>query len=282
MTRTPFADKDLARSLAADAREAGEWVRAASALAGLSPASLEVGGGTAVYVGPGSVLNGTSGLGFRGPVSSAQIVEIETFFAERGEAATIEVCPLADHSLTTELGRRGWVPDEFENVLYLALDEIGPEDGAPACGPDELWPVDLRVSTRVVEPDERALWADVMARGFAEGEPTAIERETATIVSGRDDLIYVLGLLDDEPAGTGQLGIRRHVAHFNSDSTLSRFRGRGIQSALLRARIWLAKAADCELAVIEAEPGSRSQRNMERLGFRVAWTNITFRKGGGA
>ena len=279
MMRTPFADKDLARSFAADAREAAEWVRVASRIPGLAPASLEVGGGTAVFIAPGSVLNGTSGLGFRGPVSARELEEIEDFFADHGEPATIEVCPLADPSLADRLGKRGWVPDGFENVLYLALDEVGPEDGAPACGPDELWPVDLRVSTRVIEPDERELWADVMARGFAEGEPTALERQTAAIVSGRDDLIFVLGMLEDEPAGAGQLGIRKHVAHFNSDATLSRFRGHGIQSAMLRARIWIAKAADCDLAVIEAEPGSRSQRNMERLGFRIAWTDVTFRKG---
>ena len=72
--------------------------------------------------------------------------------------------------------------------------------------------------------------------------------------------------------------VRKHGAILTSDATLPSFRGRGIQSALLRARIWIAGASDCVLAVIEAEPGSSSQRNMERLGFRVAWTDVCFRK----
>jgi len=280
MTRTPFADKELARSLAADAREAEEWVRVASRFPGLAPASLEVGGGTAVYVSPGSPLNSASGLGFRGAVASAEIAEVEAFFAERDEPATIEVCPLADPSLIARLGERGWSAVSFRNTLYLALADAGAEDGAPACGPDDLWQVDSHVSTRVVEPSEREQWADVLALGFSDGEPTADERQLARIVAARDENSYLLGLVDDEPAGVGRLSIRKHVAHFNSDATLKRFRGHGIHSAVLRARIWIAKAADCELGVIEAEPGSRSQRNMERLGFRVAWTDVTFRKPG--
>ena len=278
MSRTPFADKELARSLAVDIREASEWVRSASHIDGLKPEALEVGGGTALYVSPGSILNGSSGLGFRGPVSPSEVAAVEEFFTGHGEPASMEVCPLADPSLVEQLVMRGWFPAEFENVLYLELDEFGPEDGAPACSPGDLRPVDPRVSTRVAEPDERELWADVVARGYAEPTPTDADREIARIIAGREDLILVFGMLDDEPAGAGQLGIRKHVAHFNSDATLSRFRGHGIQTALLRARVWIAKAADCDLAVIEAAPGSRSQRNMERLGFRVAWTNVTFAK----
>ena len=36
----------------------------------------------------------------------------------------------------------------------------------------------------------------------------------------------------------------------------------------------MAKAASCEFAVTEAQPGGTSQRNMERLGFRVVYTRV--------
>ena len=32
--------------------------------------------------------------------------------------------------------------------------------------------------------------------------------------------------------------------------------------------------AGCDLAVTESAPGSASQRNMERLGFRIAYTRV--------
>jgi hypothetical protein len=63
------------------------------------------------------------------------------------------------------------------------------------------------------------------------------------------------------------------------DSTLPHYRKRGIQQAVQRHRLLLAQAAGCELAVTEAAPGGASQRNMERTGFRVAYTHVEFAKG---
>jgi hypothetical protein len=51
-------------------------------------------------------------------------------------------------------------------------------------------------------------------------------------------------------------------------------RRRGAQSALLAERCRAAAAAGCSLAIAEAEPGSTSQRNMERLGFCVVYTRV--------
>jgi hypothetical protein len=36
----------------------------------------------------------------------------------------------------------------------------------------------------------------------------------------------------------------------------------------------MGEAAGCEFAVSESHPGSTSQRNMERLGFRVVYTRV--------
>ena len=60
--------------------------------------------------------------------------------------------------------------------------------------------------------------------------------------------------------------------------TLSEFRGRGLQTALLRARLASAAAAGCEYAVIVTQGGTTSQRNCERLGFRVAYSKVTVLK----
>jgi len=38
----------------------------------------------------------------------------------------------------------------------------------------------------------------------------------------------------------------------------------------------LADEAGCDLAVTEAVPGGGSQRNMERLGFRIVYTHVEF------
>jgi hypothetical protein len=41
---------------------------------------------------------------------------------------------------------------------------------------------------------------------------------------------------------------------------------------LIQARLTFAAAADCDLAKVTTLPGSGSQRNVERQGFRVAYT----------
>ena len=50
---------------------------------------------------------------------------------------------------------------------------------------------------------------------------------------------------------------------------------RGLQTALLRARMAAAVEAGCEYAVVVTQGGSASQRNAERLGFRVAYSKVT-------
>ena len=57
--------------------------------------------------------------------------------------------------------------------------------------------------------------------------------------------------------------------------TLAEYRGRGLQTALLRARMAAATKAGCEYAVVVTQGGTTSQRNAERLGFRVADSKVT-------
>jgi GNAT superfamily N-acetyltransferase len=58
-------------------------------------------------------------------------------------------------------------------------------------------------------------------------------------------------------------------------STLTEYRGRGLQTALLLHRMHAAAEAGCELAVIVTLGGTTSQRNAERLGFTVAYSKAT-------
>jgi GNAT superfamily N-acetyltransferase len=48
-------------------------------------------------------------------------------------------------------------------------------------------------------------------------------------------------------------------------------RGRGLQVELVRARLAWATAQGCDLAASATEPGTASQRTLERCGFRAAY-----------
>jgi hypothetical protein len=72
----------------------------------------------------------------------------------------------------------------------------------------------------------------------------------------------------------GGMSIHDGVALLAGASTIPEWRHRGAQGALLQSRLDYAVQAGCDLAMIGAEPGSASQRNAERQGFRIAYTRI--------
>ena len=55
-------------------------------------------------------------------------------------------------------------------------------------------------------------------------------------------------------------------------ATAPAHRRRGIQSALLSARLIDAAAAGCDVAVVTVQPGSRSQQNVQRQGFHLLYS----------
>lgn len=263
---TPFADAALAARL--EAVSAHENERFAAAALRLDPASTAasawIAGGCAVYLGPGAVLNQATGLGLDGPVTAEDVDELEAFFNTRGARAKVNVCPLAHPTLAGELSRRGYRVDDFENVLVMALE---PATAPPAPDP--------AIDIREAGPELWELWGRQVARGFsAPGDATEADLALGHLIAHQEGIARFLAYVDGEPAGTGELAIRDGLGWLSADTTLPAYRGRGIQSAMQRARLTRAWEAGCDLAVTESHPGSGSQRNMERLGFRVAYTRV--------
>ena len=79
---------------------------------------------------------------------------------------------------------------------------------------------------------------------------------------------------DSKPIAAGSLAIHNGVALLAGASTIPEWRGRGAHRALLQSRLDYAARSACDLAMVCAEPGSASQRNAERQGFRIAYTRI--------
>lgn len=258
------ADAELAARLEAlTAREMWRMARAAhEVFPDREAVAIEVAGGVAAYVGEGSPINEAFGLGFDGEVTEDDIALLERFYEWRKTRGKVAICPFAHSSLPRLLGERGWVPETFENLLGMHI----------AAGDD--WSA-TDVEVRQCAPEERDLWARVVAVGFASPAlPTQAELDLGHIVASREGAMHFLAWVDGEPAGTGELVIEEGVGWLSGDTTLPPYRGRGIQRAMQVARLRAARDAGCTLAVTESVPGSGSQRNMERLGFRVLYTRI--------
>jgi GNAT superfamily N-acetyltransferase len=85
----------------------------------------------------------------------------------------------------------------------------------------------------------------------------------------------------DRRRRTGALICRGGVALFAGASTVPAARHQGAQRALFEARMRVARAHGCDIAMVCTAPGSASQRNAERQGFRIAYTRIKWRLGDG-
>jgi GNAT superfamily N-acetyltransferase len=261
---------DLALAVRIEAVAARVCRECTLALARLRPDSgattIDVAGGIACFAGVGSPMTQAMGLGLDGPVSVDDIGRLEAFYNDRGSPVQVVTCPLADPSLAAVLGSRGYRPVEFENILYLALD---PADPSPLPPPG--------IRARPISPDESDAWADALSEGFAGtvGAPPEL-REIALMILGATGATHFLALADGTPAGGGTLFADASVAFLAGSATRPSHRNRGIHTALLHARLAHARHHGCDLAVMGALPGSGSQRNVERLGFRVAYTRVAF------
>jgi GNAT superfamily N-acetyltransferase len=234
----------------------------------------EIAGASVLYDGPDSMVTQTFGLGTDGGVRAEDLEAIESFFTERGSATQHEVCPLAGVATTAALVARGYVPVEMSNVLARPLDGLGSREDAPS-GDDATAP-----RVRVAQPGDEAVWADTVARGWDMGPAfDDMLRGFARVGFARTGTTSFLAEIDGRPIASASLGMHHGVAVFAGAATIPGARRRGAQRALIAARLAWAKAGGCDVAMMAAEPGSRSQHNAERNGFRVAYTRTKWKRG---
>lgn len=270
--------RDLARRVESGWARLGE----ASALAygrlrpGADVAVLAVAGGLAVSYGPGSPLAGmlsqAQGMGLAGAVLDSDLDRLQAFYGDREKTHSVEVATLADPGFLPALARRGYRPTETTHMLARRL---GPEDvglhsaeggGGPMVVPG-------------VGPNA-PLTADVVTRGFFDGpgEPPEGLGEVMIALTAAPGSSSWLALVASEagptPVGGASLFVAEGLAFLAGDATLPAFRGLGAQRALIQARLAEAARLGCALAVACAQPGSVSQRNYERQGFRLIFARV--------
>lgn len=266
----PFVDLALSQRLErAEAHANRRFVESrAKRVPALGAGWMEAGGAYALFDGVGSPLTQSFGLGVFEPVTPAVLEALETFFASRGSDSIHEVSPLADPSALALLNERGYRPCELTSILFQPL---------PAAAPAGPLPVDLEV--RLAHDDEREVWAATTLQGWSEF-PEALDfiASFGPTAAAAEDTHQFMVVQRGAPIATGSLSIHGDVALLAGASTVPAARGQGAQRALLAARLAYAGAQGCSVAMMGASPGSGSQRNAERSGFRIAYTRIKWHR----
>jgi GNAT superfamily N-acetyltransferase len=163
----------------------------------------------------------------------------------------------------------------FENVLGRAID--GEPEPVATAG------VDVRRSG----DEEFEAWHRVIADGFAHPDTQGVasheEFPDDIIERAERDLaaaggVRYIALRDDIAAGGAGLRIADGVAQMTGAATAPAHRRRGVQTALLAARLADAASAGCDIAVATTQPGSKSQHNVQRRGFHLLYTRAVLIK----
>jgi ribosomal protein S18 acetylase RimI-like enzyme len=251
-----FADESLARRL----EDVGnkfmlEWLagtgaelgRFGAAIAAVDPSRPEL-----------DFVNRVYGLW---PEDVDRVDEIAAFYRRHGVRAWLELAPSERFGhLATALATAGAAQIGFHTMLH----------GAPSAGP--AYEVEIE---RAVDPE---LFADVILRGHGVPDGARVRDRASVARWGEiEGWRLYLARVQGEPAGAAMLSIDDDLGYLANASTLPDFRRRGVQTALIAARIADSEAARCDAVSSQAEFGSTSQRNLERAGLRVAYTKAVWR-----
>ncbi len=256
-----FVDLDLARRLEMAETILPDCYEALRRYGPSDPiALLKVAGGYAFCCGPDYPVNQIVGMGLYDEVTTADLDQLEDFFRSRGVPCSVVLSPLAHASLRALLGERGYSIAEFNTVLIRRIQ------------PEEAFSPPPGIAIERVSDDTVGPWMGAIARGF---EQDIVVAESVfggfAVLPGA---LPFLARIEDKVVGGcgGRVIPEARIAAFFGTATLPEYRGRGVQSALIAKRLQEAALAGCEYAVVSTNPGSGSQRNMERRGFHVAYT----------
>jgi GNAT superfamily N-acetyltransferase len=232
----------------------------------IGAAEEEICGGHMIFAGLGSPIGRAVGMGLDRIFTTEDLDRVEQFYRSHHAPAQLDVCPLHDSELFAMFKERGYAIAELNNVLYRRLT---PEEEFP--------PPPQQCEIRRSSSNEAEAAAAIVDRAFfPDGVPKEFAGLLAPLYQMEGALTFVATVEGKIAAcGAGLMIPEHRVFGLFGAGTLSEFRGRGLQTALLRARMAAAAEAGCEYAVIVTNGGTTSQRNAERLGFRVAYSKVT-------
>ena len=206
-------------------------------------------------------------LGVRGPVDRDQLARAEAFYEQRESAITVTTSPWTDPSLFALLAGEYRIA-QLDNVLVRSLAKDGTSVEPAVRAPPG-------VSIARVPRDGAVAWGALVRAGFG---AEADDAHAATIDGVFDapeshTTSLFTASVDGVPAGGAAVTVEDGVAFFFATATVAKYRRRGVQGALVAARLAHARDRGADLALVVTAPGSASEQNLEgRCGFRVAYT----------
>ncbi|CAM3680573.1 GNAT family N-acetyltransferase [Deinococcus frigens] len=205
----------------------------------------------AVHAGPNLPVDTAWHDGTR-PPTAGELNAFEAFSVQHDQPATLHLLSAFASPVLPLLKERGY---ELDYLLHAYIHDL---TNLPEQPPTQI------------RSEGAEAWAVLAARAFGPGT----EEIMAVVANAPGTQLFVADM-DAAPAATAALSITEGVAAFHGTATLPEFQGRGLQTALLADRLNVAAQAGADLASVFVTPGTGSERNVERAGFRLVGARLT-------
>jgi GNAT superfamily N-acetyltransferase len=236
---------------------------------------------------PGLWVNAAAGFGMSGPIPRDRFHAMVEFYTSAGIEPRVELSPFVHPENLQHLEALGFGIRAFEFILYRKLGDAR-EQFAPVV------PAPAGLTIEVVDPSNAELvhlWARVSCGAFLppEKQPPPEFIALTEKCARHPRCTAVLARIDGEPAGGGGMEVwthpdrrarLRHIATLWGVAVRPEFRRRGIQQALIAARLAMARDRGIQVVTIGSRPGVATERNVRRMGFAVAYTKVMMAKAG--
>jgi hypothetical protein len=251
--------------------------RIGASLHGIASEVVPLADGWMVFDAPGSPVNKICGIGLDRPLTDEELDELVAFFTKRGAEPKVELSPFSSPALLEGLARRGFILREFENTLVRAI----PAD-AKALLPGG-WPDGVTVER--VDPTNKSAVREQLVVSFSGFFPEGATLPDGLIEFGMraaqmPECDMFVARVDGEAVGGGSCESRNGVTMLFGTSVKPGHRRRGIQQALIAARLARGRERGSHLAAITSRPGIPTERNAARLGFGMAYSRVVLVKPG--
>jgi len=202
-----------------------------------------------------------------GPRDLSRLSEIIRYYDARNPDFGLDLIPARyDGRIALALQDKGFYQAGFHTAFY----------GIPY---DSDASIPRAVSIGKCGADQAGIFAELFHRSLELPADIAENEESFRILLEDPCWSLYVGYFEGVPASFSMMYTSHDgIACCGMAGTLPEFRGRGLQSAMLAARLQDAKNQGCRLVTAQSEYGTSSFRNLLKAGFHVAYTKTVWRR----